>query len=65
MPPLETSISASLRSSLSVSHDGSGRFWISYELPSGDSLKMRESAQTLTDVLKFAVDGGFLELSPA
>ena len=62
MPRLSTDIAPSLRSSLAACHDKRGRFWVTYDLPSGDSLKIREAKRTMMDVLKFAVAGGFTEL---
>jgi hypothetical protein len=63
IPPLETGISALIRSALTPCSDGAGRFWTSYEIPEGDALRMRASIQTITEVLKFAVSGGFLEFA--
>jgi hypothetical protein len=62
VPNLSTDIASSIRSSLAACHDKRGRFWVTYDIPSGDSLKIREAKQTIMDVLKFAVAGGFTEL---
>lgn len=62
IPPLETALSESIKLALSPCRDSAGRFWISYEIPTGDSLRMRAATQTITEVLKFCVAGGFVEL---
>jgi ATP-dependent DNA helicase RecQ len=63
IPPLEMELSESIKSALSPCRDGAGRFWISYEIPMGDSLRMRAAVQPITEVLKFCVAGGFVELA--
>jgi superfamily II DNA/RNA helicase len=62
IPPLERDLNAALQSALSLCHDGTGRFWVSYDVPKGDPLSLSSAIERLTDVLSLLVAGGFLEL---
>jgi ATP-dependent DNA helicase RecQ len=63
IPPLETRLHAPIRSALSLCHDGTDRYWVSYDLPKGDALSLSSSTETITEALRLLVAGGFLEFA--
>jgi superfamily II DNA/RNA helicase len=63
IPPLETHLQAAIRSALSLCHDGTDRYWVSYDLLKGDALSLSSSTETITEVLRLLVAGGFLEFA--
>lgn len=63
IPPLETNLNAAIRSALSLCHDGTDRYWVSYDLPKGDALSLSSSTETITEALRLLVACGFLEFA--